>query len=87
MRLPPQTFLKNFTNRQISRLPENSPTGHLIDFNIPEYGIDINSVVENMERNLILKALKKTGGVKNRAAKLLGLNRTTLIEKMKKMRD
>ena len=69
-----------------TRLPENSHTGHLIDFDIPEYGIDINSVVENMERNLILKALKKTGGVKNRAAKLLGLNRTTLIEKMKKMR-
>jgi DNA-binding NtrC family response regulator len=69
-----------------TRLPENSHTGHLIDFDIPEYGIDINSVVENMERSLILKALKKTGGIKNRAAKLLGLNRTTLIEKMKKMR-
>lgn len=55
------------------------------DINIPEYGIDINSVVENMERHLILKALEKTGGIKNRAAKLLGLNRTTLIEKMKKM--
>jgi DNA-binding NtrC family response regulator len=57
-----------------------------MDFEIPEYGIDINSIVENMERNLILKALKKTGGVKNRAAKMLGLNRTTLLEKMKKMR-
>ena len=57
-----------------------------MDFNFPECGIDINSVVRNMERNLILKALEKTGGVKNRAAKLLGLNRTTLIEKMKKMK-
>lgn len=52
---------------------------------IPETGIDINALIGNMERNLILKALAKTGGVKNRAAKLLGLNRTTLIEKMKKM--
>ncbi|OGW55959.1 MAG: sigma-54-dependent Fis family transcriptional regulator [Nitrospirae bacterium RBG_13_43_8] len=69
-----------------ARPPENSHAGPLMDFEIPEHGININSVVENMERNLILKALKKTGGVKNRAAKMLGLNRTTLIEKMKKMR-
>jgi Nif-specific regulatory protein len=69
-----------------ARPPENSHAGPLMDFEIPECGIDINSIVENMERNLILKALKKTGGVKNRAAKMLGLNRTTLLEKMKKMR-
>jgi Nif-specific regulatory protein len=69
-----------------AQLSENSCTETRMDFEIPEHGININSVVENMERNLILKALKKTGGVKNRAAKMLGLNRTTLIEKMKKMR-
>jgi len=69
-----------------AQLPENSCTETRMDFEIPEHGININSVVENMERNLILKALKKTGGVKNRAAKMLGLNRTTLIEKMKKMK-
>lgn len=57
----------------------------LHDIAIPEFGIDINAMVGNMERNLILKSLEKTGWVKNRAAKLLGLNRTTLIEKMKKM--
>lgn len=56
-----------------------------IEVGIPECGIDINSVVSDIERKLILKALEKTGGVKNRAAKILGLNRTTLIEKMKKM--
>jgi len=66
--------------------PGNFRDRHGTDFDIPEHGIDINSVVENMERNLILKALEKTGGVKNRAAKLLGLNRTTLIEKIKKMK-
>jgi Nif-specific regulatory protein len=65
---------------------DDTSTRRIMDFNFPECGIDINSVVRNMERNLILKALEKTGGVKNRAAKLLGLNRTTLIEKMKKMK-
>lgn len=52
---------------------------------IPEGGIDLNALIANMERDIILTALAKTGGVKSRAASLLGLNRTTLIEKMKKM--
>jgi len=68
-----------------SQTSDNSHPRQVMDFNIPDDGIDINLLVENMEKNLILKALEKTGGVKNRAAKLLGLNRTTLIEKMKKM--
>ena len=38
-----------------------------------------------MEKNLIVQALKQTGGVKNKAAALLGLNRTTFLEKVKKM--
>jgi transcriptional regulator with GAF, ATPase, and Fis domain len=77
---------EKFQQITISQTPDGLDTRRAMDFNFPEYGIDINSVVENMERNLILKALEKTGGIKNRAAKLLGLNRTTLIEKMKKMK-
>ncbi|MFN3480034.1 MAG: sigma-54-dependent transcriptional regulator [Thermodesulfovibrionales bacterium] len=52
---------------------------------IPDEGINLNQIIDDMERNLILTALKKAGGVKSRAASLLNLNRTTLIEKMKKM--
>lgn len=51
---------------------------------IPDAGIDLKGVLENIENQLIEKALKKSGGVKNRAAQLLGLNRTTLVEKLKK---
>jgi DNA-binding NtrC family response regulator len=40
--------------------------------------------VINLEKTLILQALEQTGWVKNRAAKLLRMNRTTLIEKMKR---
>jgi nitrogen regulation protein NR(I) len=54
------------------------------DDDIPDSGINLNAVIDNMEKKLILRALEKTGGVKNKAAELLGLNRTTLIEKMKK---
>jgi DNA-binding NtrC family response regulator len=51
---------------------------------IPESGLDFNSAVDQFENALILKALEKTGWNKNQAALLLRLNRTTLVEKMKK---
>jgi transcriptional regulator of acetoin/glycerol metabolism len=51
---------------------------------IPEDGIEYNGVVDRFEKDLLLKALEKTGGVKNRAAKLLNLNRTTFVEKLKR---
>jgi len=47
-------------------------------------GIDFNAVIDRIETKLILEALEKTGGNKNQAARLIGLNRTTLIEKIKK---
>jgi transcriptional regulator with PAS, ATPase and Fis domain len=50
-----------------------------------EEGIDFNEQVSRLERELLLKALKMSGGVKNRAAKLLNLNRTTLVEKLKRL--
>lgn len=51
---------------------------------IPENGIDFNSAVDQFENALIMKALEKTNWNKNQAAGLLKLNRTTLVEKMKK---
>lgn len=51
---------------------------------IPEEGMDFNSAVDAFENNLILKALEKTGWNRNQAAALLRLNRTTLVEKIKK---
>jgi DNA-binding NtrC family response regulator len=51
---------------------------------IPEEGISLDTAVNEYERNLILQALIKTGWVKNKAARLLNLNRTTLIEKIKR---
>ena len=52
---------------------------------IAERGISFSTAVSEFERELILQALKKTNWVKNRAAKLLQLKRTTLVEKMKKI--
>ena len=52
---------------------------------LPEGGINLKNVVEEFERGLIIEALEKTNWVKNKAAGLLELNRTTLVEKIKKM--
>jgi DNA-binding NtrC family response regulator len=51
---------------------------------IPESGLSFRDVVDDFESDLIRQALEQTGWNKNRAARLLGLNRTTLIEKIKK---
>src|SRR5208283_3556179 len=44
-----------------------------------------DTLVSEFEQNLILKALNETNGVKSRAAQVLSMNRTTLIEKMKRL--
>ncbi|MBN1106107.1 MAG: sigma-54-dependent Fis family transcriptional regulator, partial [Deltaproteobacteria bacterium] len=51
---------------------------------IPDEGISLSNAVNDYERQLIVTALEKADWVKNRAAKLLNMNRTTLVEKIKK---
>ncbi len=53
---------------------------------IPEQGFFLNDMVADFEKRLIVQALEQTNWVKNRAAKLLNVNRTTLIEKMKRFK-
>jgi transcriptional regulator with GAF, ATPase, and Fis domain len=79
------------TNNEVitlSDLPERiqalPPQDQALPLEIPEEGISLDSAVSEFERRLILQALTKTGWVKNKAAQLLNLNRTTLIEKIKR---
>lgn len=51
---------------------------------IPDNGMDFNSAVDAFENALLMRALEKTGWNRNQAALLLKLNRTTLVEKIKK---
>jgi DNA-binding NtrC family response regulator len=62
-----------------TRSPAGSPGPDL-----PADGISLNAAVDELERELIRQALDRTQWNKNRAAQLLGLNRTTLLEKIKK---
>ena len=49
-------------------------------------GVGFNQAVDQYQRSLILHALDETKWVKARAAALLKMNRTTLVEKIKKMK-
>jgi transcriptional regulator with GAF, ATPase, and Fis domain len=46
--------------------------------------LDLRSALETLERQLIDRALQRAGGNRTEAAALLGLNRTTLVEKLRK---
>jgi DNA-binding NtrC family response regulator len=52
---------------------------------LPEEGLDLDSFVSKIERELIQLSLARTGGNKGQAAKLLNLKRTTLVEKLKRL--
>jgi len=52
---------------------------------IPAQGLSLPQTIDAIERAMIGQALALSGGVKSRAAALLGLNRTTLVEKIKRL--
>ena len=51
---------------------------------LPPGGLDLRAYLENLERRLITQALASAGGTVAHAARLLGLRRTTLVEKLRK---
>ena len=67
---------EKISHRQVSEQPVKAI--------IPDEGISLSSAINDYERQLIITALEKAQWVKNRAAKLLNMNRTTLVEKIKK---
>ncbi len=52
---------------------------------LSDKGAELDKEVERFEKAMIKNALKKADGVKSKAADLLGIKRTTLIEKMKRL--
>jgi transcriptional regulator with GAF, ATPase, and Fis domain len=63
---------------------DSAPSSDFV-FNPLENKISFNEAVDNYQKVLILDALRKTDWVKAKAAKLLQMNRTTLVEKIKKL--
>jgi two-component system response regulator AtoC len=48
-------------------------------------GVNLPQVIEKIERRMIREAMEMGGGIKARAAALLGINRTTLVEKIRRL--
>jgi two-component system response regulator AtoC len=74
---------------EVSDLPpeiQTSPepiTSPIVEF--PEEGLDMPAYLSSIEKDLIQRSLERTGGNRNRAAELLKIKRTTLVEKLKRL--
>jgi len=66
------------------KILKKSRDNFIPQLHIPEAGICFKTAVSQFEKELILQALDKSDWVKNKAARILNLKRTTLVEKMKK---
>jgi DNA-binding NtrC family response regulator len=69
----------------IGDLPEKFYSQQKPDYTRLDLHRGYDTLVSEFEQNLILKALNETNGVKSKAAQILSMNRTTLIEKMKRL--
>ncbi len=67
----------------IQRASEGEP--FLYGLALPDDGIDFDMFIARIEREVIRKALERTGGNKAAAAQVLNLKRTTLVEKLKRL--
>ncbi len=77
----PSDLPERMTGKRIPELPHVEDD----DNNPFVSGLDLNAALEGYEKRLILHALELHNGVKSQAAKYLNINRTTLIEKMKRL--
>jgi DNA-binding NtrC family response regulator len=67
---------------EIQAAPE-PVTSPVVEF--PEDGLDMPAYLLSIERDLIQRSLERTGGNRNKAAELLRIKRTTLVEKLKRL--
>ena len=64
---------------------QTSVDAALQSIEIPDDGINFNTMVSDLEKRLILQSLEVSGGNKKKAASLLHLKRTTFVEKLRRM--
>ncbi len=68
-----------------SDIAAECPLDKISTLEVSSMGIDLNHIMADIERQLIREALDLGQGVKARAAALLNINRTTLVEKIKRL--
>jgi DNA-binding NtrC family response regulator len=70
----------------VARAEPASPDKRAMLVDLPDAGLDLRELLVRVELQLIEQALARCNGNKSRAARLLGLNRTTLTEKLRRRR-
>jgi sigma-54 dependent transcriptional regulator, flagellar regulatory protein len=83
--ITPYDLSEKMTGKSAPELPLVDETSDDPDSNPFVQGIDLNTALIEYEKKLLLHALQLHEGVKSQAAKYLNINRTTLIEKMKRL--
>lgn len=85
----PEQFFRDFRESEKQSIHSNSKWCDknqtiMTAVNLPKQGFDLKDYLAQLEFSYIHQALTENSGVVSHAAKLLGLRRTTLVEKMKK---
>ena len=70
------------TEREALLLLEDAPRAP--GTKLPSEGLDLRAHIAAIEESLIRQALERSSGIVAQAARLLGLRRTTLVEKLRK---
>ncbi|NWF92368.1 MAG: sigma-54-dependent Fis family transcriptional regulator [Syntrophaceae bacterium] len=76
-----QLSAQNLGSYLNERIPVKMGT---FDLDIPNEGIDLEKIVADIEKTLLLKALDKTKGIKKRAAELLNINFRSMRYRLEK---
>jgi sigma-54 specific flagellar transcriptional regulator A len=83
--LPTQHVLVEFDTDEDERIADDAARAEDRLAVLPEEGIDLRAHLTEIERKLVVQALERSQGVVAHAARLLGLRRTTLVEKLRKL--
>jgi len=74
-----EVFAALFSGEEEIEIPERAMTREL-----PAEGVNLKEMLSELEIDLIRQAIEQQDGVVSRAAEVLGMRRTTLVEKMRK---
>jgi two-component system, NtrC family, response regulator AtoC len=69
-----------------AKIVGNKDVDEALSVTMPSQGVNLVATISRIEQSLISQALESAGGVKAKAAALLGINRTTLVEKIKRLK-
>jgi sigma-54 dependent transcriptional regulator, flagellar regulatory protein len=77
-----ESAVPEITEREALLLLEDMPA--MPGMKLPAEGLDLRAHIAAIEESLIRQALDRSNGIVAQAARLLGLRRTTLVEKLRK---